>query len=567
MSPTEPGIGATVDPLIGLRIGNYVVSARIGTGGNGAVYLAEHPGIGKKVAVKVLLPQHSQRPDLVARFFNEARAAASLSHPAFVDVFDFGTLPDGAAYLVMDFLDGESLGARIERVAPFEAEIVIELGRQLAAGMAAAHDKNIIHRDLKPENIFLTSDPELPFGERIRILDFGTAKLTEPGRSDVRTSTFAVMGTPSYMSPEQCRGAGQVDQRADIYSVGCVLYQMATGRPPIDLIGVGEIMAAHLYAPVPEPTSINPAVPPALAAVIMRTLAKDPAARFATMKELGAALAAVELPQHQPTSAPAALPQSATGPGPGPVEPARAVRISEPPRGPRPSPERPGDVLRDTGAVTAVDREAGQRRAQAAAPGAGRARGSGSPLGWEPWGWPPRSSASSSCARRMNLSSPPPSQGPTAGADPSLGKPLVPENPTPLAPPAAKPPTAAPAPVAAGLRSYQQALELVARGSEEHALPSFRRALRGTLPVAKRAHAESQIIALARQFGEIEITSDVAQATVLLDDHEVGRTPLAEPLVVRPGSHKITLVGVGFVPRDHVLEVSAGQKQVVRFRF
>src|SRR5262249_22533545 len=154
---------------------------------------------------------------------------------------------DGAAYIVMELLDGETLDARWRRLGTLPVVDAIRLVRQVATSLGAAHARGIVHRDLKPENIFLVGDAEGPGGERAKILRFGLAKLAGDGH--VKTHTEAVMGTPHFMSPEQCRGAGQVDQRADVYSLGCVLFTIVVGRPPFEAEGAGELIAMHLREP------------------------------------------------------------------------------------------------------------------------------------------------------------------------------------------------------------------------------------------------------------------------------------------------------------------------------
>lgn len=272
--------------MIGTTVGNYRIDARIGAGGMGAVYLAEHLLIGRKTAVKVLLPQLSGNPELVSRFFNEARSTAMIRHPGLVEVFDFGHLPDGSAYIVMEYLEGETLARRLEREEVFPLAMVWSVGRQIASAVHAAHCKRIVHRDLKPDNVFLLPDPEQPQGVRVKVLDFGIAKLTEDetGQTNSMTRTGAVMGTPTYMSPEQCRGAGQVDRRADIYSLGCMLYEMVCGQPPFVREGVGELIAAHITESPPLPSSLEASVSPTLESMILDMLAKDPAARPQTME-------------------------------------------------------------------------------------------------------------------------------------------------------------------------------------------------------------------------------------------------------------------------------------------
>jgi eukaryotic-like serine/threonine-protein kinase len=277
--------------VVGETFGSYRVTGKIGEGGMGAVYLAEHTLLGRKAAVKVLLPEHSRNQDLINRFFNEAKTAAGLKHPALVDVFDYGVHPDGSAYLVMDFLEGESLGSRLQRVAPLPPEQAADLSRQIARGMEAAHSQGIVHRDLKPDNIFLVPDAEDPTHDQVKILDFGIAKLLgNPSASKGATSTGMVLGTPLFMAPEQCKGAGVVDHRADIYSLGCIMYLMLCARPPFEYEGVGEILGAHLHEPVTPPRSINPTIPEALEAIVLKALAKKPEERYQTMAALAVEL-------------------------------------------------------------------------------------------------------------------------------------------------------------------------------------------------------------------------------------------------------------------------------------
>jgi serine/threonine protein kinase len=196
----------------------------------GEVYLAEHRRLPRRVAVKMLLAELSANESLVERFFAEARATAVIRHPNIVEVIDCD-IHQGRAYIVMELLDGETLGARLRRAGPFtELRDVAEIGRQIADGVGAAHAKRIVHRDLKPDNVFLLPQPA-GAPPHIKVLDFGVAKLVmEGGGSHTRTGT--IIGTPLYMSPEQCRGTGQVDHRTDIYSLGCILFEMVCGRPP-----------------------------------------------------------------------------------------------------------------------------------------------------------------------------------------------------------------------------------------------------------------------------------------------------------------------------------------------
>ena len=271
------------------EIGAYRLIQQIGAGGMGAVWLAEHAMLGRRAAIKVLHPMFSGRQDLITRFFNEARAATAISHPGIVQVFDFGHHTDGSAYIVMELLDGEPLDRRLQREGRLAVADALRILRQVASALGAAHARGITHRDLKPENIFLVRDAEVVSGERAKILDFGIAKL---GGDQVGagTQTSAVLGTPMYMSPEQCRGAGEVDQRSDIYSLGCVLLALITGRPPFEAAGAGEFIAMHLMQPAPRASSRVPELAPAVDELIARCLEKDPACRFASGAELAAAI-------------------------------------------------------------------------------------------------------------------------------------------------------------------------------------------------------------------------------------------------------------------------------------
>ncbi len=277
----------------GASIGQYRVLHKIGEGGMGAVFLAEHTLIGRRAAIKVLLPELSVRREIVDRFFNEARATSAVSDPGIVQVFDFGFHTDNSAYIVMEFLEGEPLDLRLKRLGVLPIADGLRITRQVAGSLAAAHARGIVHRDLKPDNIFMVRDPEAPAGERPKILDFGIAKLSGDDPNRMRTRTGALMGTPIYMSPEQCRGAGGLDHRSDIYSLGCVLYHLITGRPPFDLEGMGEILAAHMREPAAPPSALVYGVPPGVDELALRCLAKSPAERFQSMLELSAACEAL----------------------------------------------------------------------------------------------------------------------------------------------------------------------------------------------------------------------------------------------------------------------------------
>jgi serine/threonine-protein kinase len=272
----------------GTQVGSYRLLEQIGEGGMGAVWLAEHVMLGRRAAIKVLQASFSMQPDIVTRFFNEARAATAIADPGIVQVFDFGHHSDGSAFIVMELLEGETLHARLRRTGPLPCADALRIARQIAGSLGAAHARGIVHRDLKPENVFMVRDAEVAGGERAKILDFGIAKLGVGTSSG--TNTHAVLGTPAYMSPEQCRGAGHVDQRADVYSLGCVLFAMLCGRPPFVAAGGGELIAMHLVNEPPRPSELMRTVPADVEEVVMRCLAKEPDARFATTAELATRL-------------------------------------------------------------------------------------------------------------------------------------------------------------------------------------------------------------------------------------------------------------------------------------
>jgi serine/threonine protein kinase len=287
-------------------IGAYKVLRKIGEGGMGAVFLGEHTLLGRKAAIKVLLPSLSANESIVRRFFNEARAVTQISDPGIVQVFDFGHHTDGSAFLVMELLEGESMTTRLRRIKRFSVADCVRLMRMTCTSLAAAHAKGIVHRDLKPDNIFIVGDPAVTGGERPKILDFGIAKLSGDAPDMHKTRTGALIGTPVYMSPEQCRGAGEVDHRSDIYSIGCVMFRLLAGRPPFEGEGSGDVIAAHLREPAPFAAAFVPDLPDMIDLILQRCLQKDPSQRFQSMTELAQALGQVETMLHhssQPTIA------------------------------------------------------------------------------------------------------------------------------------------------------------------------------------------------------------------------------------------------------------------------
>ena len=264
--------------MLGRSLGNYGVVSKIGEGGMGVVYLARHATLGRPAAVKVLRSALSSNQDIVSRFFNEARAATAIRDPGVVEVYDFGFLEDRTAYIIMEYLEGESLAARMRR-GRCSVPVALAIIRAIARALHAVHDHSIIHRDLKPDNVFLVPDSEIPSGDRIKLLDFGIAKITAVSDAS-RTSTGTVLGTPLYMSPEQCRGAGEVDHRSDLYSLGCIAYELLCGQPPFAVDGPGDVMARHLYFEPPTLRSRHSDVPLEVEDVVLRLLRKAPRERY-----------------------------------------------------------------------------------------------------------------------------------------------------------------------------------------------------------------------------------------------------------------------------------------------
>src|SRR5215468_2581447 len=331
------------DVLLGTTIGAYRVARLLGIGGMGRVYKGVHPTIGSRVAIKVLSRECSDRRDLVERFFAEAKAVNLIRHESIVNVLDLATLPDGRPYIIMEYLDGAPLATLIELAvqqgAPLPLGGIARLTAEVLDALGAAHAKGIVHRDLKPDNVFVA-----PSG-RPKILDFGIAKLSDVSNTSTRTGSL--LGTPHYMSAEQAAGR-PVDHRADLYAIGVILFECATGRKPFQAEALFDLLRMHVEAPPPSPRALRPDMPPELEHVILTALAKAPDQRFASAMAMSVALqhATAQLPpeQWQPLTPPATRPSggswaptppsSWSGPGSRPPTPQPpAPRLQPPPMG------------------------------------------------------------------------------------------------------------------------------------------------------------------------------------------------------------------------------------------
>ena len=280
--PYEPGT---------VLSGRYQIHKRLGEGGMGRVYEAEHLQLGRSVAVKVMRKKYAEQKAMVERFRLEARSASMIGHPNVVQVFDYGTTEAGEGFIVMELLKGAPLSEVIKQQGPMELGRVLSILGEVATALRAAHECGVIHRDLKPANIFLirvNADER----ERVRVLDFGMAKLIDLG--DDRgglTAAGEILGTPEYMAPEQAVG-GEVDRRVDIYALGCVAYEMWTGAPPFSGPNYVTVLAKHMDERAPRISDVRDA-PPALDQLVARALSKSPSDRPPDMGAVMAALARI----------------------------------------------------------------------------------------------------------------------------------------------------------------------------------------------------------------------------------------------------------------------------------
>lgn len=319
--------------MIGTSIGNFRIVTELGSGGMGQVYFAEHALMGRRAAVKVIRPELATDAVMVDRFMKEARAVNAVGHPNIVEITDCGRVAD-TYYIMMEMLDGETLEERLERTPMLDEKSAVDITLQIADALFSAHKLGIVHRDLKPENIYLTTRGEKR--DFVKLLDFGIAKLMHVQEAGGRTKTGTILGTPAYMSPEQCLGDVELDHRSDIYSLGCVLYRMLTGSMPFEADSFTRCLIAHCYEAPKPPSSLNPGLSEHLQESLLRMLAKKPEERFPTMQELSKALHPA--PAAKAPAAAAAASPIVLGPRPAPAN--SAVITVEERREPPPDPEQ-----------------------------------------------------------------------------------------------------------------------------------------------------------------------------------------------------------------------------------
>jgi len=289
------------DPLIGRKVADrFTIERYLGEGGMATVYVAEQAAEPRRVALKIMNQELTADRSFMHRFQREAEASARVQHPNSVQIIDYGVTDDGISYIAMELLDGDDLYVLLERQGAISQSRAARILAEILDALTVAHDLGIVHRDLKPENVMIVADPSHPNGERVKVLDFGIAKLlaldeiakeqggdAEPSSAVTRAGTF--IGTPAYMSPEQCNLL-PVDTRADIYTCGVLLFQLVTGRLPFEGETPLQTAMLHIHKEPPAPSSLAPAIDPQLEQVILKALAKKPSDRYPTARDFSAAL-------------------------------------------------------------------------------------------------------------------------------------------------------------------------------------------------------------------------------------------------------------------------------------
>jgi len=265
--------------MIGQRVGNYRIVRQLGQGGMGQVFEAVADEIQGRAAIKILNPEFSSDTEVVSRFLNEARAVNVVQHPSIVSVFESGQLPNGTAYITMEYLEGVTLSSLLSKAALPE-RTALQIARQLASVLAATHAKDIVHRDLKPDNVMLVNDAEVIGGRRVKLLDFGIAKVSlKHQRNAVRTKDGTMMGTPAYMPPELWMSAARADAKTDVYALGALLFEMLAGRPPFVGDNINQFMFKHVNEEPPPIQQLAPRVAAGTARLLVQMLKKESSER------------------------------------------------------------------------------------------------------------------------------------------------------------------------------------------------------------------------------------------------------------------------------------------------
>jgi serine/threonine protein kinase len=298
----------------GQSFGNFQVIARLGSGGMGSVFLAEHARNGKRVAIKMIHADLARSNEVKERFMREARAVNQIGNEHIVEIFDDGVAEGGEPFLVMEYIHGRTLAEVISEQGALPVPRGLHIAAQLADALAAAHGVAIVHRDLKPDNVMLTT--RHGDADFVKILDFGLAKMLAETNSTNLTAHGVVLGTPHFMAPEVCESRKLIDHRADIYSLGVLMFLMMTGRLPFDAPSIGGVMIKQVTEPPPAPRGINPAIPPSVEQIILRCLAKPADVRFQSMAELREALLD---PERYLSAGPPVMPSASPSPNAGAV--------------------------------------------------------------------------------------------------------------------------------------------------------------------------------------------------------------------------------------------------------
>ncbi len=501
---------ADYDLTPGQMVGEYRIQRKIGEGGFGKVYAAVHPVIGKAAAVKILNPDLAKNEEMVSRFVSEARAVNQIRHRNIIDIFAFGTLPGNLHYFVMELLEGMTLDAYLKKQGPLSPEVAFAILWPIARALQAAHKAGITHRDLKPENVFLTFDQD--GGIFPKLLDFGIAKLLHESEIAHRTRTGAMLGTPIYMSPEQCRGS-QVDQRSDIYSFGILIHEVLTGGRPFSGETLMDLLMKQIAEPPPPMSSQRPTLPRSLDAAVLHMLEKTPERRPESMQavldELGAAARSAGI--SVPGSAQPAAPPKPPAPPPSHVETAAWLHQSG-----LPLPTPTGAVQAVTGPATgfATGPGAGQSGSHGPSPVQGQSGSHGpSPVQGQSGHYGPSPAAS-------------PPQGQLAQA-PSYGV-----TPTPQ-------PQMSPAPAWGAAQGYGAANASAQQGYPPHAQggPTLQSAT--ALPAKKSSSATGIVAAIAAGLFFVFVVGAVGFCAVLGDQTSV-EIGSEGPSVGAPVSHEST---------------------------